>query len=264
MPLQRVHLARDFVEDVVDASEVLLGIFEAGFRQTLPRFELGDAGRLFNDGAAIGGLAAEDLTDAALLDDGVGLGPEAGAHKDVLNVAQTAELAVEQILALAGSEQATRNGDFAGLKSTLEFAAANLQHDMRSNCIVSDFGHSLRRIVFVSLARMNFLGVALNVVGLSRAHGRFVPIVVGEIVLNVNLGLKYVAVDFGIDEGERDLGHAGRLALARARENDVLHVDAAQQSRRLLAQHPRNGVGNVRLAAAVRTNNGGYAVALKA
>ena len=62
------------------------------------------------------GLAAQDLPDAALLDDGVGLGPEAGAHEDVLNVAQAAELAVQQILAFAGAEQAARDRDLARLE----------------------------------------------------------------------------------------------------------------------------------------------------
>ena len=92
----------------------------------------GDAGGLFDDGAAVGRLAAEDLADASLLDDGVGLGPEAGAHEDVLNVAQAAELAVEQIFAFAGAEQAARDCDFSGLEGALELAAADLEHDLRA------------------------------------------------------------------------------------------------------------------------------------
>src|ERR1035438_4905979 len=181
LPLQRVHLARDFVEDVVDAGEILHGVFEAGLRQALARFELGDAGGLFNDGAPIGGLAAEDLADAALLNDGVRFRAEAGAHEDVLNVAQTTQLAVEQILALAGTEQAARDRDFAGFESTLEFAAANFQHDVRSGGIVSSGLGRVRRRVFaivVALSGMHFFGVALNVFGLGGAYGRLVPIVV--------------------------------------------------------------------------------------
>ena len=70
-------------------------------------------------------------------------------------------------------------------------------------------------------------------------------------------------VDFGIDQGERNLGHAGGLAVARAGEDDVFHADAAQGLGRLLAQHPGNGVGDIRLAAAVRADDGGDAVAVK-
>src|SRR5208283_650735 len=68
----------------------------------------------------------------------------------------------------------------------------------------------------------------------------------------------------GIDQRQRHLGHAHGLALARAGEDDVLHVDAAQQPRRLLAQHPRDGVGDIRLAAAVRSDDGSNALALEA
>ena len=120
-----------------------------------------------------------------------------------------------------------------------------------------------RVVIVVAVSGMHFFGIALNVFGLGGAHGRLVP-VVGEIVLNVDLRLQRVAINFGINQRERDLGHAGGLALARAREDDVLHVDAAQQSRRLLAQNPRDSVGDVRLAAAVRPHDGGNAVALEA
>ena len=38
LPLQRIDLAGDFFEDVVDARQVLLGAFELGFRQALAWF----------------------------------------------------------------------------------------------------------------------------------------------------------------------------------------------------------------------------------
>ena len=47
----------------------------------------------------------------------------------------------------------------------------------------------------------------------------------------------------------------GRLALARAVEDHVLHGLAAQVLRRGLAQHPAHGVDDVRLAAAVRADH---------
>ena len=77
LPLQRIHLPRDFVEDVVDARQVQLGVFQARLRQPLAGLELGDAGGLFDDGAAVGRLAAQNLPDAPLLDDGVRLRPQA-------------------------------------------------------------------------------------------------------------------------------------------------------------------------------------------
>src|SRR5262249_26087915 len=102
-------------QDVVDARQVLLGAFEFGLRKALSRFELADARSFLDDGAAILGFGAENLADAALLDDGVALGAEAGAHEDVLDVAQARDAAIDQVLAFAGSEQAPRDGDFARL-----------------------------------------------------------------------------------------------------------------------------------------------------
>ena len=133
LPLQRIHLARDFVKNVIDAGEILSGVFEAGFRQPFAGLELGDAGGLFDDGPAIGRLAAQDLPDASLLNDGVGLRPQAGAHEDVLNIAQAAQLAIQQVFALAGAEEAPGDHDLAGLEGPLELAAADLEHDVRSS-----------------------------------------------------------------------------------------------------------------------------------
>ena len=132
LALQRIHLPRHFVEDVVDARQVQLGVFQTRFRQPLAGLELGDAGGLFDDGATVGRLAAENLSDAALLDDRVGLGPEPGAHEDVLNVAQPAKLSVQQILALAGAEQASRYSNLSRLEGADKLAAADLQYYVRS------------------------------------------------------------------------------------------------------------------------------------
>ena len=113
LALQRIHLPRDFLEDVIDAGQVLLGVFEARFGQPLLGLELGDAGSFFDDGAAVGGTAAQDLPDASLLDQGVGLRPQTGAHEEFLNIAQAAELAVQQVFAFAGAEQAAGDHDLA-------------------------------------------------------------------------------------------------------------------------------------------------------
>ena len=130
LALERVHLARDLVEDVVDAREVDLGGLQAQLGEALLGLEAGDSGGLFEDGAAVHGLGAEDLADALLADDGVGLAAQAGAHEDVLNVAQAADLAVEQVLGVAGAEEAAGDGDLTGAdRGAAKLAAANLQDD---------------------------------------------------------------------------------------------------------------------------------------
>ena len=95
LPLQRVHLPRDFLKNVIHAVQVELGVFQACFRQPLLRFELRDPGRFFNNGAAIRRTAGENLPDASLLDQRIRLRPQARSHEQFLNVAQTAQLAIE-------------------------------------------------------------------------------------------------------------------------------------------------------------------------
>ena len=69
------------------------------------------------------------------------------------------------------------------------------------------------------------------------------------------------AVGVGIDQRERDLGHAERLALARAGKDHVLHFCPAQGPGRLLAEHPTDGIEDVRLTAAIRPDDGGHTLA---
>ncbi len=72
LPLERIHLARNFLEDVVHARQVELRVFETGFGQALLGLEFRDASRFFEDGAAIGGTAAEDLPNTSLFNQGIG------------------------------------------------------------------------------------------------------------------------------------------------------------------------------------------------
>ena len=138
LALERVHLPRDFFENVVDAVQVRLGVFETRFGETLFRLEFGDSGRLFDDGAAVRRTAAQNLTDASLLDERVRLRAEARAHEHFLDVAQAAELSVQQVFAVAAAEQPARDRNFSGLVLLLlEFAAADLQNHLgpsRGHC----------------------------------------------------------------------------------------------------------------------------------
>ena len=196
LPLERIHLAGDFLQDVVDARQILLGAFQLGFGQALAGLELGDAGGLFDDRAAVLRLGAENLADAALLDDGVAFRPEAGAHEEVLDIAQAGGAAVDQVFAFARAVQAAGDGDFRVLR---------------------------RMSVF---------------------HG--LQLVRGVLV-----------VDVGVHQRHGDVGHAERLAVARAGENHVFHAGAAQALGGLLAQHPTDGIADVGLAAAVGPDDGG-------
>ena len=59
----------------------------------------------------------------------------------------------------------------------------------------------------------------------------------------------------GVVDDDLDLGRRARLHAAAAAEDDVAHRLAADGERRLLAHRPQDGVGDVRLARAVRADD---------
>jgi hypothetical protein len=61
----------------------------------------------------------------------------------------------------------------------------------------------------------------------------------------------------GVVDGEGHLGPAQRRPLLGAGEDDVVHLLAADRLRRLGAEHPADGVDDVRLAAAVGPHHHG-------
>jgi hypothetical protein len=58
---------------------------------------------------------------------------------------------------------------------------------------------------------------------------------------------------------ERHFGDVHRAPGGGALEDDFFHLRAAKRPRTLLSEHPSDGVGDIRLAAAVRTDDRGYA-----
>ena len=114
LPLQRSALLVDFVDDVVEAREVLLRGFELQLGRAAARLVLGDPGGLFDQLAPIGRARAQDHPDLALLDDGVGLLAQAGIHQQFVDVLQPARLAVDQVFALTRPIQPARHLDLAG------------------------------------------------------------------------------------------------------------------------------------------------------
>ncbi len=134
-------MACDFLVDVVHAVQIKLGIFETRFRQPFLGLELGDPRGFFDDRAPVGGTAGKDLAYAPLLDQSIGLRSETRPHEKFLDVTQTAELAIQQVLAIAGAKQPAGDDDFATVELLLgEFTAADLEYHGRSRS-VRGFGH---------------------------------------------------------------------------------------------------------------------------
>ena len=88
--------------------------FELQLGRTAARLVLGDAGGLFDQLAPIGRARAQDHPDLALLDDGVGLLPEARVHQQFVDVLQPARLAIDQVFTFARSKQPAGDLDLAG------------------------------------------------------------------------------------------------------------------------------------------------------
>ena len=113
LPLQRVPLLFELVDDVVDADEILLGRVELQFGGPPARLVLRHPRRFLDELPPIGRFGAQDLADLALLDDGVALDAHPGVHQEVLHVAQAAHVAVDQVFALARPVQPPRDFDVA-------------------------------------------------------------------------------------------------------------------------------------------------------
>ena len=111
-------------------------------------------------------------------------------------------------------------------------------------------------------------GVAEKVVNVLEARGRLVHQVLGftgaiEPARNFDLAIRSVrsgGLAVAVVEGQAYLGHADRRAVLRPSEDHVVHAFAAELPSRLLAHHPLDGVDDIRLAAAVRSDDAGHAV----
>ncbi len=267
LPLQAVHLPGHFFKDVVHARQVLLGAFQAQLCQPLLVLESRNSRCFFNDGAALVWLRAQQLPNAFLTDNCVALRPQAGAHKDVLNITQAAELAIQQIFAFAGAKQPPRNDHFAFSGRRVKLASPDLQqHPLRGGRLldwICALGSLCRRCTLVRffLYHLSRLLVGDDLLGLGGAllpYFFLVPIhrsvgIDHHLWLNGNRSL----VRLGIDHCQRDFGHSQRLSVARAGKDEVLHMPAAQCLCALLAQHPSDPVEDVRLATPVRPHHNG-------
>ena len=252
LALERAALLVDFEDDVVDAGQVLLAASSFSSADAAAGLVLGDAGRFLDQLAPIGRAGAEDQPDLALLDDRVGLGAEAGVHQQIVDVAQAADLAVDQVFAVARSVQPPRDLDFARdrLNQLIGLAGRDMPVAIAVHAAVPvPIAMRLERAVAVLVAVM-----AVEVVPVG---GAFALVTVG---LPVFIGKRRAAQDLqDAAETQPDFGRGRRLARVAAVEDDVLHLLAAQALGALLAHHPRDGVGDVALAAAVGPDDGGDA-----
>ena len=90
----------------------MLGVIEFAQGLLFLLLKLGDACRFLKDHAAFRRLALDDVRDLALGHDAVAVPPDAGAHEQLLDIAQSAGGAVQKIFTAAIAEYASSYGDF--------------------------------------------------------------------------------------------------------------------------------------------------------
>ena len=123
-------LAADFADHVGDAREVGVDAAELVQRLTTLRLVAGDAGGLFEEVAALGGIGGQDLVDLALHHERVGHPADAGVHEEALDVLQARRLAVDEVVAGALAVEAAHHGDFGEGGTQLLLAVGEDQFDL--------------------------------------------------------------------------------------------------------------------------------------
>ena len=116
LTLQLIGLTAQFAQDVGEAGEVLLGLANLAEGLAAVGTELGHAGGLFEDGAAVLGTRGEDGVDLALGQHGVTRGAHARAHEESLDVLQAARGLVEEVGVRAVAIGSPRDGDLVKLR----------------------------------------------------------------------------------------------------------------------------------------------------
>src|SRR5262249_2954807 len=156
----------------------------------------------------------ENHADLALLDNRVSLGAQAGVHQQLMDIAQSAHFAVNQVFAFPGTIESTRDLDVTRER------VDDVVEGMVSVPVAVAVGPERRRGVAVS--------VAVRPLDYPRSKGE-------------------------TRQAETHFRGRARLARVAAAENDVFHLVAAQALGALFAKHPRDGVGHVALAASIGT-----------
>ena len=141
LALEGTDLPFHFANQVPDAQEILLGVFQLPKRLAFLCFEFSDAGGFFKNHPPVFRFAGENLCDVPLRHDAVARAPHAGAHEKLLNVLQAAGRPVYEVLTSTVTENPPRDGQLVVSQfdsGRLQMLRVHLAHGQR------DFGHAQR------------------------------------------------------------------------------------------------------------------------
>jgi hypothetical protein len=128
---ERLELAADLGQEVLQAGDVALGGGELAERLLLALAVLEDARGLLDVAAAFFRCRAQDAIELALPDDHVHLTTDAGVGEQLLDVEQPAGLAVDGVLGAAVAEHDPADRDFGVVDRQGAVGVVDREHDLR-------------------------------------------------------------------------------------------------------------------------------------
>ena len=109
---ERPRLALHLADQVVESRQIVAGFLEAPFGAAATVTVEADSRRFFEQLAPFIWTVGEQRVDHARLDHDAGIGAEPRAAHEVVDVAQAARRAIEEVLRLAGAREPARDHDF--------------------------------------------------------------------------------------------------------------------------------------------------------
>src|SRR5215467_7514784 len=113
LTLEGADLTLHLVHHVAHALEVLPGRLELALRLAALLLVARHPGRFLDEDASLPRLGGQDVVEAVLVHEGIGLGIDAGAREEILHVAEPADALVEEVLALPRAVEAPRDANLA-------------------------------------------------------------------------------------------------------------------------------------------------------
>jgi hypothetical protein len=130
LALERAELPTHLVHDVANARQVLTRLLELALSLVALLFVARNARRFLDENAALVGLRGQDMVQLVLVHDRVGPRIGAGTCKEIEDVAQARDGAVQQVFTFAGAVELTAHCDLAP-RNGHGAVVAELQRDLR-------------------------------------------------------------------------------------------------------------------------------------
>ena len=126
---QAFDLVAKFLADVLDAQQVLAGVFKTPLGFLAPFLVAGDTGRFFEEDAQVVGARLDDARDHALADDRVGARPQPGTQEEIGDVLAPDLQVVDEVIRLPLPGQHALDRQFGVLRPLAHGPAERVVED---------------------------------------------------------------------------------------------------------------------------------------